>query len=184
MGRNYDLIREKIAEVISGFKNYTEKSNNNGFYLPNNAREADFSKLTNAKAKFSICSPSKLNLLPNEFIMMTIRSHDQFNTTVYGLNDRYRGIFNERRVVFINEIDLKKLGYKHLDQVNIMSNYDNQIRTAKNFWLVKYDIPAGNLASYFPETNVLVPIHLFAKKSNTPISKSIVVKLEKINQPI
>ena len=110
---------------------------------------------------------------------MTIRSHDQFNTTIYGLNDRYRGIYNERRVVLMNSSDMNRLNLSKLDVVNITSNYDNTLRTAERFLVVPYNIPQGNQTSYFPETNVLVPYNHFADKSHTPISKSIVVQIQK-----
>jgi len=112
---------------------------------------------------------------------MSIRSHDQFNTTIYGMDDRYRGIYNERRVVFMNENDMADAGFKKLQRVNLTSHYDQKLRVAENFLIVPYNIPSGNLAAYFPETNVLIPYNHFADKSNTPISKSVVVKIEGIN---
>ncbi len=176
---NYELIREKIELVISGFNNLSTRSKNSGFYLPNNVRDLDFSKLPNQKAQFSVCSLPNHQLEDNDFILMTIRSHDQFNTTIYGLDDRYRGIFNERRVVLMNEIDMKKQNFEKLDVVNLTSNYDGNLRLAERFLVVPYNIPEGNLASYFPETNVLVPYNHFADKSNTPISKSVIVQMQK-----
>jgi len=111
--------------------------------------------------------------------LMTIRSHDQFNTTIYGLDDRYRGIYNERRIVLMNMQDMNELKLKKLDVVTMTSMYDGKKREASNFLVVPYNIPQGNLASYFPETNVLVPYNHYADKSNTPISKSIVVTISK-----
>jgi anaerobic selenocysteine-containing dehydrogenase len=111
---------------------------------------------------------------------MTIRSHDQFNTTIYGLDDRYRGVYNERRVLFINKEDMNRFSFKKLDRVDISSNYDNIKRTAENFLIIPYNIPKGNLAAYFPETNVLVPYNHFADRSKTPISKSIKVRIKKV----
>ncbi|MEM1134706.1 MAG: FdhF/YdeP family oxidoreductase [Bacteroidota bacterium] len=181
LGSNYELIREKIETVFSDFKNYNKRSRATGFYLPNNAREVDFSKLSGGKALFSICGLPQHQLQENEFLMMTIRSHDQFNTTIYGLDDRYRGVYNERRVVFMNENDMLKEDLKKLDQIDLVSNYDGKERCAENFLVIPYSIPEGNLATYFPEANVLVPHNHFAVKSHTPISKSIVVKVQKIN---
>lgn len=177
LGADYELIREKIAAVIGGFDDYSQKSAGTGFYLPNNAREGDFSKLPGGKAQFSVCELADHQLAEDEFILMTVRSHDQFNTTIYGLDDRYRGIFNERRVVFIHPADLEKQGFQSGTEVDLISKYDDKERRAENFKLIPYNIPQGNLAAYFPETNVLVPINHFADKSNTPISKSIKVKL-------
>ncbi len=180
LGADYEMIREKIGLVIKGFEDVNNKSKNSGFYLPNNVRDLDFSKLPNQKAQFSLCDLPKHELKKDEFILMTIRSHDQFNTTIYGLDDRYRGVYNERRVVFMNIDDINELSLKKLDVVNLVSRYNNKERKASNFLIIPYNIPRGNLASYFPETNVLVPYNHFADKSHTPISKSIVVRIEKV----
>ena len=178
MASDYDLIRDKISEVLAGFDSYNEKvKTGEGFYLPNNARIGDFSKLPEGKAQFSINKLPEHNLDDDEFLLMTIRSHDQFNTTIYGLDDRYRGVYNERRVLFINPADMEKFGFKKLDVVDIISLYDGIERRAPKFLIIPYAIPKQNLACYFPEANVLVPINHFAKSSNTPISKSIKVKL-------
>lgn len=179
LGSNYELLREKLGEVISAFKDMNSKSEGSGYYLPNNVRELDFSKLPNQKAQFSNTELPIHNLKENEYLLMSIRSHDQFNTTIYGLNDRYRGIHNERRVIFMNEADMDRENFKKMDVVNIMSNYEGQERKVFQFLVIPYNIPLGNLAAYFPETNPLVPIQEYADKSNTPISKSIRVSLEK-----
>ena len=110
---------------------------------------------------------------------MTIRSHDQFNTTIYGLNDRYRGVYNERRILFMNSEDMKTANLNKLDVVNITSTYDGTVRTAYKFKVIPYAIPRGDVAAYFPETNILVPYNHFADKSRTPISKSIKVRVMK-----
>ncbi len=180
LSENYELIREKIEVVIKGFNNIEHKSKGMGFYLPNNVRDLDFSKLPGQKAQFSICNLPEHKLKEDEFILMTIRSHDQFNTTIYGLDDRYRGIYNERRVVLMNHEDVKQYGLKKLDIINLTSHYDNKERKAINFLVIPYNIPKGNMAAYFPETNVLVPYNHFADKSHTPISKSIVVRMHKV----
>jgi anaerobic selenocysteine-containing dehydrogenase len=136
--------------------------------------------LPNGMAQLSITPLPDHELQANELLLMTIRSHDQFNTTIYGLNDRYRGIHNERRVVFMNEEDMTEKGLTQLDVVNLHSHYDGIQRTAEKFLIVTYNIPKGNMAAYFPETNMLVPHNHFADKSQTPISKSIRVTVEKI----
>ncbi|RZS92156.1 FdhF/YdeP family oxidoreductase [Aquimarina brevivitae] len=181
LSTNYDLIRNKIEEVIAGFEAVNQRSKDGGFYLPNNARELDFSALPNQKAKFSCCKLPEHQLEENDFILMTIRSHDQFNTTIYGLDDRYRGVYNERRVVFVNPSDMESLGLVKKDSVNIVSRYNGKERIAKNFLVLPYDIPQGNLAAYFPETNVLIPHDQYADQSNTPISKSVIVQLHKVD---
>lgn len=180
LSKDYEQIRLKIEEVVDGFSKVNYRSSGNGFYLPNNVRRLDFSKLPGGKAKFSVCQMPQHDLQQDEFLLMTIRSHDQFNTTIYGLDDRYRGVYNERRVVFINPRDMEFHNLKKKDVVNIESNYNGQIRTALKFLVVPYDIPRGNLAAYFPETNVVIPHDHYADKSNTPISKSVIVKLQKV----
>ena len=109
--------------------------------------------------------------------MMTIRSHDQYNTTIYGLDDRYRGIYNERRVVLMNQKDMAADGLKKGDVVDLIGHYKGQQRIAKSFIVVPYDIPRRCLATYFPEANVLVPIDSVAKGSRTPASKRVVVRV-------
>lgn len=179
LGEDYELIRKQIDQVAKGFSKTEERSVGAGYYLPNNVRELDFSMLPNGKAQFTINKLPEHTLEKDEYMLMTIRSHDQFNTTIYGLDDRYRGVYNARRVVFMNVDDMKAIGVNKLDIVDITSTYDGQVRTAHNFKIVPYNIPSGNLASYFPETNVLVPYNHFADKSKTPISKSVKVRLVK-----
>lgn len=111
--------------------------------------------------------------------MMTVRSHDQFNTTIYGLNDRYRGVYNERRVVFMNREDAGSEGLKNGDVVDLFNYHEGRERVAHKFIVIPFDIPKGCTATYFPETNVLVPINSVAEKSNTPTSKSVVIKIRR-----
>ncbi|TMM31932.1 FdhF/YdeP family oxidoreductase [Polaribacter aestuariivivens] len=177
---NYDYIRNKIEAIIPGFENYNKRARQKGgFYLPNNARENNFSPTTTGKANFTINQPSDLKLKDNQFIMMTIRSHDQYNTTIYGLNDRYRGVLNERRVIYMNPEDMKSQQLKQLDLVDLISHFDGEKRIAKGFLVISYDIPKQCTATYFPEANVLVPIKSVAKISNTPASKTVIISIEK-----
>ena len=111
--------------------------------------------------------------------MMTIRSHDQFNTTIYGLNDRYRGIYNERRVILMNASDIERLHCKEGESVDLYNHHGGVERVARNFIIVSYPVPRGCTATYFPETNVLVPIDSVAEKSNTPTSKLVIITLKK-----
>jgi molybdopterin-dependent oxidoreductase alpha subunit len=180
MGEDYALIREKIDLVAKGFENTSERAQGSGYYLPNNAREANFSSLPQGKAKITINSLPDHVLKEDELMLMTIRSHDQFNTTIYGLDDRYRGIYNERRVILMNESDILARALQKGDVVHLSSDYDGKIRTAHNFIAVPYKIPKGNAAAYFPETNPLVPYNHFADRSHTPISKSIRIRIEKL----
>ena len=112
-------------------------------------------------------------------MMMTIRSHDQFNTTIYGLNDRYRGIYNERRVILMNQQDMNKRNLNKGDVVDLYNYHDGIERVAHKFIVVPYPIPENCTATYFPETNVLVPINSVAEKSNTPTSKLVIIKVKK-----
>ncbi|THD69997.1 FdhF/YdeP family oxidoreductase [Robertkochia marina] len=181
MGYDYELTRGKLGEVVKGFEGLGKRSEGSGYYLPNNVRTLDFSKLPEGKAQLSICGLPEHDLAEDELLMMTIRSHDQFNTTIYGLHDRYRGIYNERRVILMNEEDMRSHQLQKEEVVNLSSTYDGVVRKAEKFIVVPYDIPRGNIASYFPETNVLVPYNHFADKSNTPISKSVKVRIHKIS---
>ena len=175
---NYALIRDKIEAVIPGFKSYNKRVENpSGFYLPNNARSGDFTKTKTGKANFTTHTVNPLDLTEGQLLMMTIRTHDQYNTTIYGLNDRYRGVYNERRVIFMNEGDMLEYGFENLDIVDIKSHFNGEERLAEKFKVVKYPIPPKCCATYFPETNVLVPIGSVADKSNTPTSKFIKITL-------
>ncbi|MFL1011442.1 FdhF/YdeP family oxidoreductase [Flavisericum labens] len=175
---NYNLVRSDIAEVVDGFMNYNERIKEpSGFYLPNGARVRKF-KTKTGKANFSINKLPEWKLKNNELIMMTIRSHDQFNTTIYGLDDRYRGIFNERRIIFMNQEDMKTRNLEDQQVVDLKSVFNNVTRTVKNFKVVAYDIPKNCCATYFPETNPLVPLDNFAHTAKTPASKSIVITIE------
>ena len=175
---DYSKIRDLIARAIKGFEDYNKKIENaSGFELPNGARKGVF----NTPGKKAIFTINKLpESVPegHDYIMMTIRSHDQFNTTVYGLDDRYRGIFGGRTVVFMNEEDMKVEKLQKGDQIDLFNNYEKE-RRIRAFKVVPYDIPKGCLATYFPEANPLVPLQLVARGSYTPASKSFGVNIEK-----
>lgn len=184
---DYDRIRAKIAEVIDGFEDFNARVHvPGGFYLGNSARERNWQTAT-GKARFlAHAVPQDLPIAtlraqhPTQtvFNLMTVRSHDQYNTTIYGLDDRYRGVFGHRRVCFINPADLSALGLKAGQWVDMRSVWhDGHERVARRFLLVEYDIPAGNLASYYPETNNLVPLSSMADRARTPASKSVPVTL-------
>ena len=174
---NYDYIRNAIAQTIPGCENYNERVRQaGGFYLPNGAREGNFHTPTQ-KAQFTLNQVSHISLEEDEYLMMTIRSHDQFNTTLYGMDDRYRGIYNERRVIFMNQRDIEQAGLKSQQIVHLSSTYKGEERWARTFQVIPYDIPSKCVATYFPEANPLVPIHVTAEKSNTPASKSIRIRV-------
>ncbi|WP_374949326.1 FdhF/YdeP family oxidoreductase [Mucilaginibacter sp.] len=184
LGNSYDAVRDDIGKVIPGFENYNQRVRlPGGFYLPNAAREGKFeTEAFKDKAPFTITEIPDHSMADDEYILTTIRSHDQFNTTIYGLEDRYRGIHNERRVIFMNPKDIAKAGFLQGDKVDIFNYYDGIERVARLFVIVPYDIPERNTAVYYPEGNVLVPINSVAIKSNCPTTKLIFVKIKK-HQP-
>ncbi len=171
---DYDNIRERIERTIPGFENYNERvRHGGGFYLPNEPRDGVFPTATK-KANFTVHELPIHKFHPNELVMMTIRSHDQFNTTIYGLEDRYRGIHNERRVILMNPEDMRIRNFESGQVVDLTSHFDDGVeRRVKHFIVVPYDIPKGCAATYFPETNVLVPIDSTADRSNQPTSKFV-----------
>lgn len=178
---SYDAVRDAIAEVIPGFENYNQKVRvPAGFYLPNGPRTGKFnSKEFGDKVGFNIAGLPEHAMAADEYRMTTIRSHDQFNTTIYGLDDRYRGVHNERRVIFMNERDIAKAGFKAGSRVDLYNNFGGVERVARLFVIVPYNIPEGNTATYYPEANVLIPIDSVAEKSNTPTSKLVFITIKK-----
>ena len=177
--QHYNHIREDIEQTIPGFTNYNKRVlEPGGFYLPNAARNGRFNTFS-GKAMLNVAKLTTNQLEPDELMMMTVRSHDQFNTTIYGLNDRYRGVFNERRVIFMNEKDMVRHDLQAGDIVDLYNYHDGIERVARKFIVVAFNIPEQCTATYFPETNVLVPINSVAEKSNTPTSKFVVLKVRK-----
>ncbi|HET9525609.1 MAG TPA: FdhF/YdeP family oxidoreductase [Pyrinomonadaceae bacterium] len=177
LANDYDRVRERIERVVPGFENYNARVREpGGFYLPNAARERVFNTAS-GKAMFTIHPLPEHNLAPDQYLMMTIRSHDQFNTSVYSANDRYRGISDGRRVVFLNRDDVAAAGLRERQTVDLISHFEGEERIAKEFIVVPYDIPRRCAATYFPEANVLVPVRNVAEKSNTPVSKSVVISI-------
>jgi molybdopterin-dependent oxidoreductase alpha subunit len=177
--KNYDTIRDDIEKVVKGFENYNERVRvKGGFYLPNGPRDQKFDT-ESGKASFFVTQLEKTMLKDGESIMMTIRSHNQFNTTIYGLKDRYRGVDEERRVIFMNAKDMERQGLQKNDVVNIYSHYEGVERVAPKFVVVDYDMAERSVATYFPETNVLVPVDFKSDSSNQPASKSVIITLKK-----
>jgi len=178
LGANYDRIREHIERVVPGFENYNERVRQpGGFYLPNPIRNREFNT-PDGRAHFTVNEMARIDLKPGQFLMMTMRSHDQFNTTIYGLDDRYRGIRNGRRGGFLNPEDIRRSGLKDGQTVDLTSHFEGEERIARRFVVVPYSIPRRCAATYFPETNVLVPVRNFADKSHTPASKSVVISIK------
>lgn len=174
---NYDGIRDLVARVVPGFHDFNARVREPfGFTLPNAARARTF-RTRDKKARFTVNPIPQHALEEGELLMMTIRSHDQYNTTVYGNDDRYRGVFGGRRVVFMNAGDAAMRGLRAGDRVDLTSRAPDGVRVARGFFVVPYDIPPGNAATYFPEANVLVSLEAVAETSKTPVSKSVVIRV-------
>ena len=175
---DYDRIRERIAQVIPGFEDFNQRVRvPGGFHLHHPGRERVF-PTDSGKAGFFFHALAEAPATA-ALQLMTVRSHDQYNTTVYGFDDRYRGVHGLRRVCFISAHDLQRLGFHDGEMVDITSLWRDGERTVTGFRLVEYDIPSGCLASYFPETNALVPLEHHAQRARTPASKSIPVRLSR-----
>lgn len=180
---DYRLVRDDIAEVIPGFEDFNAKIETLGeFVLPNPVRDNRQFNTFSGKANFVVQPDSQVEVPDGCLLLMTIRSHDQFNTTVYTDNDRYRGVFGTREVIFMNTHDIDAYGLNAGDKVDISSvdvRTSKNIRTAKQYQVIAYDIPQGCVAAYYPETNNLIELSQVADKSNTPAYKSVVVRVEK-----
>ena len=180
LSSNYDGIRDLMSRSLNGFENYNQRvRQENGFLLPNPPRDELKFKTPSGKAVFSMNPLPDVSVKENEYVLMTMRSHDQYNTTIYGLHDRYRGIHGNRRVVLMNALDMSENGLKTRDTVHLSSHFNGSVRNSANWIVVAYDIPKGNMAAYFPEANELVPLDSVADLSNTPTSKWVVVSLSK-----
>ncbi|MFC0451819.1 FdhF/YdeP family oxidoreductase [Rhodococcus jostii] len=182
---DYDRIRDSIARVIPGFEDFNRKVRRpDGFGLPHPPRDERRFVTGTGKANFTVNELSWLPVPEGRLILQTMRSHDQYNTTIYGLDDRYRGVKGGRRVLFISTQDLESFGYAAGDRVDLVSEWTTrdgtvQERRADDFRLVPYPTPVGNVAAYYPETNPLIPLDHVAVKSNTPVSKAITIRLER-----
>ncbi|AYF74125.1 hypothetical protein D7D52_09885 [Nocardia yunnanensis] len=178
--RDYDKIRDAIAQVVPGCADYNAKvRGRNGFQLPHPPRDAREFRTATGKANFAVNDLHWLPVPEGRLILQTLRSHDQYNTTIYGLDDRYRGIHNGRRVVLVNPQDITALGFAEDDLVDVISEFgDGTERRVTGFRLVGYSTPRGNAAAYYPETNPLIPLDHVALRSNTPVSKAVTIRLE------
>ncbi|WP_280309520.1 FdhF/YdeP family oxidoreductase [Nocardia abscessus] len=178
--RDYDTIRDAIARVVPGCTAYNAKvRQRNGFQLPHPPRDAREFRTATGKANFAVNELTWLPVPDGRLILQTLRSHDQYNTTIYGLDDRYRGIHNGRKVVLVHPDDITALGFTEGDLVDVVSEWtDGTERRVEGFRLVPYPTPRGNAAAYYPETNPLVPLDHVAKRSNTPVSKAVTIRFE------
>jgi molybdopterin-dependent oxidoreductase alpha subunit len=180
MQDDYAVIRRHIEHVIDGFVDFEQRVQApGGFTLPRGPRDSRTFDTATGKARFSVNPPDAIAVPEGHLLLQTMRSHDQFNTTVYGLDDRYRGIKGGRKVVFVNTDDLTDRGLTNGDLVDIISVWTDGERYARRFKAVAYPTPRGCVAAYFPEANVLVPLDSTAVGSNTPASKSVIIRLER-----
>tara|TARA_B110000459_G_scaffold84566_1_gene94805 strand:+ start:6803 stop:9100 length:2298 start_codon:yes stop_codon:yes gene_type:complete len=176
---HYDGIRDLMAESLAGFERYNERVREpNGFALPNPPRDTRSFATDDGFAHFTAHALPDVSVPDDCYVMMTMRSHDQYNTTIYDVHDRYRGIHGNRRVVLMNATDMAKRGWKNRQEVQLTSHFDGVERKSAHWQLVAYDIPSGNIATYFPESNTLVPLDSTAAGSNTPTSKWIIVSID------
>jgi molybdopterin-dependent oxidoreductase alpha subunit len=184
LAADYDLIREHVEHVVPGFADFNARVRRpDGFQLPHGPRDSRTFPTATGKANFTVNDLEVLRVPEGALLLQTVRSHDQYNTTIYGLDDRYRGIKQGRRVVFVNPDDLAALGLADGQVVDLVSAWsDGVARRAPAFRIVSYPTARGCTAAYFPETNVLVPLDSTADTSNTPTSKSIVVRLEPVQR--
>ncbi|MCL3819939.1 FdhF/YdeP family oxidoreductase [Aeromicrobium wangtongii] len=180
MAEDYDIIRDHISRVVAGCEDYSRKADRpGGFVLPHPPRDSRTFETKTGKAHF-VASPLEVLQVPDgHLVLQTLRSHDQFNTVIYGLSDRYRGIEDGRRVVFVHPDDIVTQGFHDGDLVDIVAHWedDDVKRVAEGFRIVAYDTPRGSSAAYYPETNPLVPLDSTATGSNQPSSKSVIVRL-------
>ncbi|QIG39848.1 FdhF/YdeP family oxidoreductase [Microbacterium sp. 4R-513] len=181
---DYALIRHHIENVVPGFDDYEKRIDKGGtLHLPNGPRDARTFATADGKARFTVNALEYPRIPRGRLLLQTLRSHDQYNTTIYGKDDRYRGIHGGRRVVLVNAKDIRALGFEEDEIVDLVSEWVGpdgvvQERRAEEFRVVAYRTPRGNAAAYYPETNVLVPLDSVADVSGTPTSKSVVVRLE------
>jgi formate dehydrogenase major subunit len=182
MAADYDVIRAHISRVIPGFENYSARvTTKNGFVLPNPPRDSRSFATPSGKALITVNELTWPQVPPGRLLLQTMRSHDQYNTTIYGLDDRYRGISEARRVILINPSDITALGLVDRQVVDVISEWpvgDHvEQRRASNFRVVSYPTAAGCAAAYYPEANVLIPTNSVADESGTPTSKGVVISL-------
>ncbi|MEV4125400.1 FdhF/YdeP family oxidoreductase [Nocardia sp. NPDC049707] len=178
--QDYDKIRNAIARVVPGCADYNKRvRDRNGFVLPHPPRDSREFRTATGKANFAVNELTWVPVPEGRLILQTLRSHDQYNTTIYGLDDRYRGVHGGRKVILMNIDDITEFGFVDGDLVDLISEWtDGTERTVTGFRIVEYSTPRGNAAAYYPETNPLVPLDHVAARSNTPVSKAVTIRVE------
>jgi anaerobic selenocysteine-containing dehydrogenase len=180
MREDYREIRRHIARVVPGCESYeVNVARPGGFVMPHPPRDSRRFPTKSGLAEFTVSTIQALEVPPGHLILQTVRSHDQFNTTIYGFSDRYRGVERGRHVVFVNPLDIEELGFQAGEVVDLVTHWtgDDHLRRAEAFRIVAYQTPRGTAAAYYPETNPLVPLDSTAVGSNTPTSKSVIIRL-------
>jgi len=181
---DYDRVRDAIAAVVPGCADYNRRvRQSDGFQLPHPPRDSREFPTTTGKANFAVNPLEWIPVPEGRLVLQTLRSHDQYNTTIYGLDDRYRGVKGGRRVIFVNPADIVSLGFAEGARVDLVSEFTSaagqvEERRAEDFMIVPYSTPVGNAAAYYPETNALVALDHVAARSNTPVSKAVQIRLE------
>jgi formate dehydrogenase major subunit len=183
--RDYDVIRDHIADVVPGCDDYNAKiRRESGFVLPHGPRDSRTFPTSDGKAHLTVNALEHVECPPGRLLLQTVRAHDQFNTTIYSRNDRYRGIKGGRDVIFVHPDDVTELGLRDGQQVDVHSEFEDGVdRVLPGLRVVAYPTARGCAAAYFPEANVLVPLGAVAEKSNTPVSKAVVVRLDPVREP-
>ncbi len=177
LGQDYDAIRGAIESVVAGFSDYNVRLREpGGFELPNGPRERRFTTAS-GRAHFASHALSGIEPEPDELVLTTVRSHDQFNTTVYTDDDRYRGVSGNRRVLLLAPEDMAERGISTGTTLRIESRFEGTTRTVDGFAALPYEVPRGTAVAYFPEANALIPIESFAAQSRTPTSKSVCIRI-------
>lgn len=181
---DYGTVRDRISRVVPGFHDYSARAAEpGGFLLPNPVNHGTF-PTPSGKAVFTCNDFAMVQAPERHLVLQTLRSHDQWNTVPYAMNDRYRGIHEGRRVVLVNPVDLEALGLADRDRVDLVGVWHDGVeRRAPGFQVIGYPTTPGSAAAYYPETNVLVPLDSVADISNTPTSKGIVIRLEPSGSP-
>lgn len=181
---DYDRVRDAIGAVVPGCADYNRKVRQpDGFQLPHPPRDSREFPTSTGKANFAVNPLEWIPVPEGRLVLQTLRSHDQYNTTIYGLDDRYRGVKGGRRVIFVNPADVTSLGFTEGARVDLVSEFTDaagevEERRAEDFMIVPYSTPVGNAAAYYPETNSLVALDHVAARSNTPVSKAVLIRLE------
>jgi formate dehydrogenase major subunit len=180
MRGDYDRVRDRIAAVIPGFEDFNRRVRvPGGFVLPHPPRDERRFPTSDGKAQFNVSHLGSDDRGPDDLVLQTLRSHDQYNTTIYGHHDRYRGITGDRHVVMLNAADITRLGFADGDRVDVICTLPGPERRAAGYRIVSYPTPVGCAAAYYPEANVLIPLDHHGPDAQTPAAKSVPIRLER-----